>query len=157
VEAVIPENEKQPEIGVLTFVDNTVDRTTGTIRFKGTFANTNRRLWPGQFVKIIVTLTDQPNAVVVPYQALQTGQDTQHVFVLKSDSSVEVRPVIVNRTLGNEAVIEKGVQPGERVVTDGQFLLGPGTKVQIKSEGDEQGQGEERKERARDKKKEVAS
>jgi multidrug efflux system membrane fusion protein len=134
IEAIIPQHENRPEIGELAFVDNTVDRTTGTIRLKGTFANPNRRLWPGQFVKFALTLADHPNAIVVPSQAIQVGQDRQQVFVLKSDSTVEVRQVVVNRTLNNDAVIEKGLQPGEKVVTDGQFLLGPGTKVQVKKE-----------------------
>jgi multidrug efflux system membrane fusion protein len=134
VQAFIPQHESHPEPGELTFVDNTVDRTTGTIKLKGTFANPNRRLWPGQFVRVSVTLADQPNAIVVPSQAIQAGQDRQQVFVLKSDSTVEVRTVIVGRTLNNDAVIEKGLQPGEKVVTDGQFLLGPGTKVQVKSD-----------------------
>jgi membrane fusion protein, multidrug efflux system len=153
--AIIPQSEDRPEVGVLTFVDNAVDRTTGTIKLKGTFANANRRLWPGQFVKVAVTLADEPNAVVVPSQAIQTGQDRQQVYVLKSDSTVEVRTVVVNRTIANDAVIEKGVQPGEQVVTDGQFLLGPGTKVQVKKEGDREGQGTRAKGRVQ--KKEVES
>ncbi|HWP56682.1 MAG TPA: efflux RND transporter periplasmic adaptor subunit [Candidatus Acidoferrales bacterium] len=135
VQAFIPQNEGAPETGELTFVDNAVDRTTGTIKLKGTFANASRRLWPGQFVRVSLTLADQPNAIVVPSQAVQTGQDGQHVFVLKDDSTVELRPVVVSRTLNNDAVIEKGLKPGEKVVTDGQFLLGPGTKVQVKSDG----------------------
>lgn len=134
VEAFIPQHESRPEVGELTFFDNTVDRTTGTIKLKATFANPNRRLWPGQFVRVALKLAEQPNAIVVPSQAIQTGQDRQQVFVLKSDSTVELRPVIVSRTLNNDAVIEKGLQPGEKVVTDGQFLLSPGTKVQVKSD-----------------------
>ncbi|MGH7846314.1 MAG: efflux RND transporter periplasmic adaptor subunit [Candidatus Binatia bacterium] len=134
VEAFIPQHETRPEVGELTFIDNTVDRTTGTIKLKGTFANPNRRLWPGQFVRVALTLADQPNAIVVPSQAIQTGQDRQQVFVLKSDSTVELRPVIVARTLNNDTVIEKGLQPGEKVVTDGQFLLNSGTKVQVKDD-----------------------
>ena len=156
VRALIPQEESRPETGLLTFVDNAVDRTTGTIKVKGTFANTDRRLWPGQFVKVVMTLADQPNAIVLPAQAIQTGQDRQQVFIVKSDSTVEVRPVIVNRTIANDAVIEKGVQPGEQVVTDGQFLLGPGTKVQVKKEGDGEGQGTRAK-RGQQKQKEVES
>jgi membrane fusion protein, multidrug efflux system len=156
VRALIPQEESRPETGLLTFVDNAVDRTTGTIKVKGTFANTDRRLWPGQFVKVVMTLADQPNAIVLPSQAIQTGQDRQQVFIVKSDSTVEVRPVIVNRTIANDAVIEKGVQPGEQVVTDGQFLLGPGTKVQVKKEGDGDGQAPRAKRREQ-KQKEVES
>lgn len=134
VEAIIPQNEERPERGTLSFVDNAVDKTTGTIKLKSTFANAERRLWPGQFVKVTITLADQPNVVVVPSQAVQTGQDGQHVFVVKSDNAVELRSVVVSRTLNGEAVVEKGLAPGEKVVTDGQFLLGPGTKVQVKKE-----------------------
>lgn len=136
VEAIIPEIESRSEAGTLTFIDNTVDKTTGTIKLKATFANSERRLWPGQFVKAALKLTDQPNAVVVPSQAVQTGQDGQHVFVLKGDSAVELRAVVVNRTLNGEAVVDKGLRPGEKVVTDGQFLLGPGSKVQVKNEAE---------------------
>ncbi len=134
VEALIPQNEERPERGTLSFVDNAVDKTTGTIKLKSTFANAERRLWPGQFVKVMITLADQLNVVVVPSQAVQTGQDGQHVFVVKSDNAVELRSVVVSRTLNGEAVVEKGLAPGEKVVTDGQFLLGPGTKVQVKKE-----------------------
>lgn len=128
------QNENLDEQGVLSFVDNAVDRTTGTIRLKATFANDSRRLWPGQFAQVALLLSNQPDAIVIPSQAVQTGQDGQHVFVLKSDSAVELRSVVVSRTLDGEAVIEKGLQPGEKVVTDGQFLLGPGSKVQVKQE-----------------------
>lgn len=131
---VNPQNENLDEQGVLSFVDNAVDRTTGTIRLKATFANNSRRLWPGQFAQVALTLSSQPDAIVIPSQAVQTGQEGQHVFVLKSDSAVELRSVVVSRTLDGEAVIEKGLQPGEKVVTDGQFLLGPGSKVQVKQE-----------------------
>ena len=132
VQATIPESEDRPEEGTLSFIDNAVDRTTGTIKFKGTFANANRRLWPGQFVRVALTISIQSNAIVIPSQAVQTGQDGQHVFVLKTDSAVELRPVVVSRSFGGEAIIGKGLKPGEKVVTDGQFLLGPGSKVQVK-------------------------
>ena len=134
IQAVIPQSEDRPEEGDLTFIDNTVDRTTGTIKLKGTFANADRRLWPGQFVKAVLKLADQPDAIIVPSQAVQTGQDGQHVFVVKPDLAVELRRVVVSRTLDGAAVIEKGVRPGEKVVTDGQFLLGPDSKVQVKKE-----------------------
>jgi multidrug efflux system membrane fusion protein len=130
VEAVI--EKEQREEGVLTFVDNAVDVNTGTIKLRATFANKERHLWPGQFVDIVVTLTTQPNAVVVPSQAVQTGQSGQYVFVIKNDLTVESRPIIVGRSLDGETVIEKGLQSGEKVVTDGQLRLVPGTKVEIK-------------------------
>jgi membrane fusion protein, multidrug efflux system len=132
VQAVTPQSEERPEEGDLSFIDNTVDRTTGTIKLKGTFANGNRRLWPGQFVKAVLKLSDQTDAIVVPSQAIQTGQEGQYVFVVRGESEVEVRPVVVSRSLDGNSVIEKGLQAGERVVTDGQFLLGPNSKVQIK-------------------------
>lgn len=130
--AILPQNESRPEEGTLTFVDNAVDATTGTIKFRGTFANTERRLWPGQFVKVLLNLTEQPNAVVIPFQAIQTGQNQQLVYVVKPDRTVEVRPVVVSRTLNGEAVVDKGLKPGETIVTDGQFLLTAGSRVQIK-------------------------
>lgn len=134
VEAISPDSEDRLEEGALSFIDNAVDRTTGTIKFKGTFTNANRRLWPGAFVKVALTLSNQTDAIVIPSRAVQTGQDGQHVFVLKGDSAVELRSVVVGRTLDGEAIVEKGLQPGEKVVTDGQFLLGPGTKVELKKE-----------------------
>jgi membrane fusion protein, multidrug efflux system len=131
VQAVLPQGQ-QPEQGDLSFIDNSVDRTTGTIKLKGTFRNGERRLWPGQFVKAVLKLTDQ-EAIVVPSDAVQTGQQGQQVFVVRQDSAVDVRPVVVSRSLNGESVIEKGLQPGERVVTDGQFLLAPGSRIQIKT------------------------
>ncbi len=133
VKVVIPNDEIHPVEGVLTFVDNAVDATTGTIRLKGTFANKEARLWPGQFVNVSLTLAAQPNAVVVPSQAVQTGQQGQYVFVVKPDLTAEARPVVVNRSLGGETVIDGGLQPGEKVVTDGQLRLVPGAKVEVKN------------------------
>ena len=133
VEVVIGKDEKHPETGILTFVDNTVDTATGTIKLKATFANRERHLWPGQFVDVLMTLTSRPNAIVVPSQAIQTGQSGVYVFVIKSDLSVESRPVVVVRSLDGESVIDKGLQPGEKVVTDGQLRLVPGAKVNIKT------------------------
>ena len=132
VEAHIP-NDPNPPSGWLSFVDNTVDTATGTIKLKGTFANEDRRLWPGQFVDSVLTLTTQPNAIVVPTQAVQNGQQGQFVFVVKPDLTVESRPVTVSRAVDNQSIIQAGLQPGERVVTDGQLRLVPGAKVEIKN------------------------
>ncbi len=132
VQAFITKDENNPEEGILTFVDNTVDVSTGTIKMKGTFANREKHLWPGQFVDVVLTLTTQPNAVVVPSSAIQAGQKGQYVFVIKNDLSVEDRIITVGRILNSETVIEKGLQAGERVVTDGQLRLVPGAKVEIK-------------------------
>lgn len=135
VAVTIPHDPGGPELGELTFVDNTVDATTGTIKLKATFPNQQRRLWPGQFVNVTLTLSSMPNAVVVPSQAVQVSQNGPFVFVVKSDRTVESRPVVVDRALEGETVISRGLQPGETVVTDGQLRLVPGSKVQIKNEG----------------------
>lgn len=129
VQAILPHEEDRPELGWISFVDNSVDRTTGTILLKGTFPNAGNRLWPGQFVNVVITLTEQRNAVVVPSQAVQTGQQGQYIFVVKSDNSVEIRPVVPGAVVGGDEVIEKGIQSGERVVTDGQLMLYPGAHV----------------------------
>ncbi len=130
VEAIAPGQEGVPATGKLTFVNNTVDTTTGTIQLKATFPNLRGTLWPGQFVNTILTLTVQPGAVTVPAQAVQTGQQGQYVYVVRSDSTVESRPVTTGRRAGTEVVVEKGLVPGEKVVTDGQLRLAPGVRVQ---------------------------
>jgi multidrug efflux system membrane fusion protein len=116
--------------GVLKVIDNAVDTNTGTIRLKAAFDNTDRLLWPGQFVNVMLTLGTQSDATVVPSEAVQDGQRGQFIFVVKADQTVEPRPVTVARTIGRKAVISKGVMPGETVVTDGQLRLFPGAKVQ---------------------------
>jgi membrane fusion protein, multidrug efflux system len=133
VEASMTKGTDHPEEGILTFIDNTVDTATGTVRLKASFPNKEKRLWPGQFVDVVMMLRIQPDAILVPSQAVQTGQKGQYVFVIKNDLTVESRPVIISRTIGEDAVAEKGLQPGERVVTDGQLRLIPGAKVEIKS------------------------
>jgi multidrug efflux system membrane fusion protein len=133
VEAIIPNESEHRVAGTLSFLDNAVDRTTGTIRLKAVFANADRRLWPGQFVSVVLTLATESNAVVVPTEAVQTGQDGQFVFIVKSDNTVESRPIIVRRTYQQESLIEQGLQPGETVVTDGQLRLTPGAKIEIRN------------------------
>jgi len=130
----IPSQEQNPLVGVLTFIDNAVDTSTGTIHLKGSFENRDRRLWPGQFVNVSLRLTDQPNAIVVPSQAVQTGQQGQYVYVVKPDLTAEFRPVQVIRVTQGDAVIGRGVQPGETIVTDGQLRLYPGAHVEIKKQ-----------------------
>jgi multidrug efflux system membrane fusion protein len=120
------------QTGELTFLDNAVDMTTGTIVLKATFGNENEVLWPGEYVDVLLTLATEPGAVVVPSQAVQTGQAGQYVYVVKSDLTVESRPVKVSRTYGKMTIVSAGVAPGERIVTDGQLRLAPGTKVEIK-------------------------
>ena len=118
--------------GKLTFVDNAVDPQTGTIALKATFANTGRVLWPGEFVNVAMTLSDHPNATVVPVQAVQNGQKGQYVYVVTNGDGVQMRPVNIVQQVDNQAVIGHGVTPGETVVTDGQIRLTPKSKVEVK-------------------------
>src|SRR4029453_13966532 len=159
VEAV-PTGETRPVTGTVTFIDNAVDSTTGTIRLKAQFANDARRLWPGQFVNVAMTLAVEPDAIVAPAAAVQTGQQGAYVFVVKPDSTVETRPpvvrarqpghagaylfvvkpdstvetrpVVVARNQGNDAIISKGLKAGEKVVTDGQPPLVQGSAVEVR-------------------------
>ncbi len=119
--------------GAVTFVDNAVDPTTGTIHLRATFENAQNRLWPGLFVNVVMTLSEQANATVVPMQAITAGQNGSMVYVLKPDNTVETRDVVSTRTGGGFAVIEKGLVAGETVVIDGQTRLTKGARVQIKS------------------------
>src|SRR5581483_6261095 len=130
VEAHFPSGEA-PETGALAFIDNAVDRTTGTIKLKAEFSNAALRLWPGQFINVALTLSTQSDVVVVPSDAIQIGPEGQQVFVVKENKTVDVRRVTVGR--------------------EGQFLLGPGSRVEIKQaagEGAEEKSGEGRKQRA---------
>ena len=149
VEARFQSDEGRPEQGTLVFVDNAVDRTTGTIKLKAEFKNADKRLWPGQFINVALTLTTQSDAVVIPAEAIQVGPEGQHVFVIKADNSVEVRPVVVARTDEGQAVIAQGLHAGEQIVREGQFLLSAGSRVEIKDTNPET-KGTETKERKRD-------
>ncbi|MEP6994385.1 MAG: efflux RND transporter periplasmic adaptor subunit [Acidobacteriota bacterium] len=117
--------------GDLTFIDNAVDRTTGTILLKATFANTDNALWPGEYVNAVLTLSTEPAAIVAPAGAVQNGQQGSYVYVVKPDNTVESRPVTPGRLIADGTVIQKGLAVGERVVTDGQLRLQPGSKVEI--------------------------
>ncbi len=132
------DGDNKPEQGQLTFVDNAVDMTTGTIKLKGTFPNTDRRMWPGQFVNVVLRLTTQPHATVVPNQAVQTGQDGQFVYVVKEDRTVDARKVTVGPRVDQDLVINSGLEPGETTVTEGQLRLAPGSRMQV---GDGRGKG----------------
>jgi multidrug efflux system membrane fusion protein len=123
------------ETGQLTFIDNSVDTSTGTIKLKATFQNKGHKLWPGQFVNVTLRLTTRGGALVVPNQAVQTGQDGTFVYVVKDDRTVEVRPVVTGPRIDLDLVIEKGLQAGEIVVTEGQLRLQPGARVQMRGEG----------------------
>ena len=132
VEARVPSAAGGVARGKVTFVNNTVDPTTGTIQIKATFSNDDNALWPGQFVNVALILARQPGALVVPAQAVQSGQKGQFVFVVKADQTVETRPVVTGASDGGDVVIASGVRAGERVVTDGQLRLLPGTRVEVK-------------------------
>ncbi len=132
VQATLPNTLIPPVAGTLAFVDNAVDSSTGTVRLKALFDNTRRVLWPGQFAAVALTLKEQPDAVVVPSAAVQTGPKGQYVFIVKPDLTAEMRDVRVDRSQGEETVIAEGLHPGETVVTTGQSRLVPGAKVVVK-------------------------
>ena len=140
-EVVIPGDEANHAFGKLSLVDNTVDPATGTVRLKATFQNDDRRLYPGQFVNVVLTLGIQSGAIVVPSQAVQIGQDKSFVYVVKFDGTAEMRVVKPGAVADTMTVIEDGLKPGEQVVTDGQLRLVPGAKVQPKGQGGPAGQG----------------
>ena len=129
VTAVPQDADAQPATGALSFVDNSVDVTTDTIKLKATLPNPDRRRWPGQFARVTLRLSTLNHATVVPSQAVQTGQDGQYVFVVKADSTVEQRPITVAQRVADDIVVDKGVKAGEVVVTEGQLRLEPGSRV----------------------------
>ena len=131
VEAQEPGNGKSLGRGELTFVDNTVDRATGTITLKATFANADRVLWPGEFVNAVLTLTTEQGAIVAPIGAVQNGQLGTFAFVVMADRTVESRPVTVARGIADGVLISSGLAAGETVVTDGQLRLSPGAKIEV--------------------------
>ncbi|HYR78415.1 MAG TPA: efflux RND transporter periplasmic adaptor subunit [Candidatus Dormibacteraeota bacterium] len=133
VEVSLPQQQGSAEIGELNFVDNTVDAKTGTITLKGLFPNTDGRLWPGEFVTTTLILNQRNDAILVPSEAIQTGQEGSHVFVVQPGMKVEMRQVVVGEALENQTVVTSGLKAGETVVTDGQLKLIPGAKVTIKS------------------------
>ena len=125
--------EGPPPQGELTFVDNTVDENTGQIQLRGTFGNADGRLSPGQFVNVGIQLDELTKALVVPSQAVQTGQDGDYIYVVKPDQTVELRPVTTGISYQMQTVVTKGLVAGETVVTDGQLRLENGVKVSIKT------------------------
>lgn len=135
VRAQIQDEASSEESGTLTFVDNSVDTTTGTIKLKGTFENRDHKLWPGQFVRVTLRLSERPNAVVVPNEAIQTGQNGTFVYVVKANRSVEVRPVVTSLRVNQDMVVDKGLEAGEIVVTEGQLRLAPDSRVAVRGEG----------------------
>lgn len=134
VSVVPPGTDEKPEEGELTFLDNTVDSSTGTLKLKGSFANTGHRLWPGQFATVRVTLAS-PRVLTVPSNAVQTAQRGQHVFVVRADQTAELRPVVVERTADQDAVIAKGLVEGETIIVEGQVRVLPDKPVAVKNPG----------------------
>jgi multidrug efflux system membrane fusion protein len=127
--------------GTLSSFDNQVNQTTGTLQLKASFQNDDNLLWPGRFVNIVLTLTNQPNAIVVPAQSLQTSQQGQFIYVLKADQTAEMRKIVLDRTIGDEAVISSGLVAGETVITDGLLRITPGAKVQIAASSSDRSNG----------------
>lgn len=136
VEALPPGSDRAAAVGALSFVDNAVDTTTGTIKLKAVFPNKDIALWPGQFVNATLKLYDQKDALVVPSQAIQTGPKGQYAFVVKPDMTVEVRKIELDRVDGDDAIIAKGLKLGETVVVKGQLRLAPGAKVMVAKPAD---------------------
>ncbi|HKW01895.1 MAG TPA: efflux RND transporter periplasmic adaptor subunit [Vicinamibacterales bacterium] len=131
-QARMPGGTSAASSGAVSFIDNTIDTTTGTIKLKATFPNTNHELWPGALVETRLRLSVDPHALVVPAGAVQNGQQGQYVFVVGSDRTVSMRPVTVARTSGDDAVVSTGLKTGEEVVTDGQLRLVPGARIAVK-------------------------
>jgi multidrug efflux system membrane fusion protein len=135
VRAVVSGDARPVDGGRLTFIDNQVDRATGTLRLKATFNNPGGRLWPGQFVNASLTLGTQRDVVVIPGASVQPGQKGSYVFVVKSDQTVEQRTVQTHAAEGTDVVVDEGVKAGETVVTDGQLNLTNGARIQVKEAG----------------------
>jgi multidrug efflux system membrane fusion protein len=133
VKAMVPKDSGPHEVGAVSFVDNAVDTSTGMIHLRATFNNSKNRLWPGLFVNIVLTLSQQADATVVPEQALVDGDQGKFVYVVNEQNRVQPRQVVISRTLEGEAVIAKGLRPGELIVTDGQGRLSPDAKIEPKS------------------------
>jgi multidrug efflux system membrane fusion protein len=132
VRATAPQDAANRREGKVIFVDNAVDPTTGTLHIRASFENADNHFLSGMFVNVVLQLSEQPNATVVPTQAVTEGQNGTFVYVVKPDNIVEPRSVATSRSYEGEAVIEKGLQPNEAVVIDGQTRLTPGAKVQPK-------------------------
>jgi multidrug efflux system membrane fusion protein len=136
VVVTVPNQPQTPINGTLTFIDNQVDAATGTISLKATFSNDDAQLWPGQFVNVTLTLGVQADAIVVPSAAIQAGPNGPYVFVIRPDSTVELRLVRIGRAMDDKTVIAEGLDAGDRVVVDGQLRLGNGTRVTVQQSGE---------------------
>jgi membrane fusion protein, multidrug efflux system len=127
--AVDRDNDSTLATGTLTVIDNTIDVTTGTVKLKATFENKDLHLWPGQFVNARLLLSVRKGGIAVPASVIQRGPDSTYAFVIKNDQTVEIRPVKVGQIEGGQAMIDSGLEPGEKVVVDGQYRLQPGSLV----------------------------
>lgn len=130
VQAFVP-NDPKPESGTLSFIDNTVDQTTGTIKLMGTFRNRERKLWPGEFFNVRLVLGTDSRALVVPASALQNGETGKYIYVVQPDGTAVMQPVTSSRTYRQLAVIDKGISAGQRVIVDGQYRVIPNSKVEV--------------------------
>ena len=135
--ARLAEVEGPPEVGKVTFIENQVDNTTGTILLRATFPNPQRRLWPGQFVNVTLLLHNKPNCLVLPSQAIQPGQQGDLVFVVKQDNTVEPRPVKTGQWSGTDWVIVGGLKAGDKVIVDNLMKARPGAPVAPHAAGGE--------------------
>lgn len=135
--AIIPFQESNPAEGELTFLDNQVDKNTGTIKLKATFENKDKRLWPGQFVNITLLLAVESGAITVPSEAVQIGQNGFYVYIVKDDNTVEARSIKQGIIINGKSVIIEGINEGEIIVTDGHLRVAPGNKVDIKNSSDD--------------------
>jgi multidrug efflux system membrane fusion protein len=131
VEARLPESPDDPRVGELTFLDNVVQESTGTLRLRATLPNADHKFWPGRFVKVRLVLRTVQGAVLVPASATQVSPTGPFVFVVKDDSTAEMRPVVVGQRHEGDVVLTSGVKAGERVITAGQLAVGPGAKVRV--------------------------
>jgi multidrug efflux system membrane fusion protein len=132
VEAAVPSAEARTVAGELSFVDNAVDVSTGTVLLKALFANPDETLWPGQFVNVTLRLSTRRDVLLVPARAVEAGQQGRYVYVVGPDGTAEARPVVLGETVGENVVVEQGLERGERVVTDGALRLAPGVPVEVK-------------------------
>jgi multidrug efflux system membrane fusion protein len=130
VQAFVP-NDPKPEAGTLSFIDNAVDQTTGTIKLMGTFRNRERKLWPGEFFNVRLVLGTDSRAIVVPASALQNGENGKYIYVVQPDGTAVMQPVTSSRTYRQLAVIDKGISAGQRVIVDGQYRVIPNSKVEV--------------------------
>jgi multidrug efflux system membrane fusion protein len=130
VQAFVP-NDPQPESGTLSFIDNTVDQTTGTIKLMGTFRNRDRKLWPGEFFNVRLVLGTDVHTIVVPASALQNGETGKYIYVVQADGTALMQPVTSSRVYRQLAVVDKGINPGQRVIVDGQYRVIPNSKVEV--------------------------